>query len=545
MEDRYNWSRAGIPLGHKVFAFLLAAGIAAGGCYGLIWQSHRSARTAVLALDPAQAQHAGTLSASRPVVALADSLLTDRVVAGLAQQAHVASSTSAGQVGVFRSELRLTQPQVSLLKQPRLPFTPGRLRPQLEVRFEAADASQAVAAANAVARVLVAGPPPAANPTPPVQPKAAEPAPVLQAAPVDQGQSDPATVEGGSATGPAGDALSGPLLSKALRQLGAQLSATDRQVRQLAASESGSSYDERLQKGVLKSEAGHAEQTLNGMPGRYKAELANAKIRDRFSKIRQAVGSILTAGHRRGFNPAGVSARELAAQRSALQQAIDTLNRETGAIQAAEVKLSATGSKADANGGANAPPPAATGSSAPSGDSSTAAGAAVSGLQEQNVPAPAGQAAAPSSASAFRMVRLAGAYERPPLWPAIVAGVVFFLIYLGIAALVYRRRRDELYQGVSLAPARMITAPEAMRFEDSPAEQPEFPGLEPEPRRRAGFQFESAPDQEGGTARNQPDQSGERTRERVAAAAPAASGEVLSGSPHKPRQTESFKSLED
>lgn len=140
MDDTDLRSHSGIPLGHKFLALLLAGAAGAGVWYGLVYQSHRAASTAELAFDATLAQQVdpGISSARQPAVALAESLLTGPMVATLAKQAALASSTPAGQIGEFRSDLVLTEPRVALSGSP--------LASRLDVRFAGDDAAQALAA---------------------------------------------------------------------------------------------------------------------------------------------------------------------------------------------------------------------------------------------------------------------------------------------------------------------------------------------------------------------------------------------------------------
>ncbi len=470
---------SGIPLGHKLFAFLLAAAVAGAGCAWLIYRSNRSAATAVLAFHPALAQSvdSGIASARHPAVALADSLLNDQTVANLAKQAHLASSTPAGQIGEFRSDLQLTQPSAL----------------RLGVRFQAADSSQSLAVANAVARTLAAGNPASAMTAPSAPPQSAAPSapPVQQAAPANQGQSSPSAAAAPAATQPtpANPVLPDHPLSDALNGLGAQLSATNQRVEQLAAG--GATYSESAQQSLIRSEVENARRALRGLRAQYAKEVADPNIGGRLDEIQQALDSILPGTGRYGFNAAGVSARELSAERANLLQAVDIVDRETKRIQAAEAAHPASNPQ-PGTATTPPPPPAAAAESSPA---PSAAPSSSSGIQEQNLGAtPAGSSPQQPSQSPLSIVHPAAAAPRPPLWPAFVAGAVFGLLYLGIAALAYRRRgSDDVYLELSSAPQRMITPVEPIRRDEWTAAPPEPPRLDTGPRHRAAFDFQPAP----------------------------------------------------
>ena len=83
-----------MPLGQKFFAVLLAIAVGAGV---FTWQHRRAAQStnaAVLSFDPSAAQQIdpGLVQAAQPAVALAQSILTDPVVATLSKPAFLSSS---------------------------------------------------------------------------------------------------------------------------------------------------------------------------------------------------------------------------------------------------------------------------------------------------------------------------------------------------------------------------------------------------------------------------------------------------------------------
>ncbi len=471
MEDTDIRFHSGIPVGHKFFAILLAAAVAAAGCAWLMDQSRKSASAAVLAFDPALAQpvDAGIASAKNPAVALADLMLNDPTVAKLAKQAHLASSTPAGQMGEFRSDLQLSQPSAQ----------------RLDVRFQAADASQSMALANSIAHVLAVWSPVSASV---IAPPAPAQSVVPSAAPVPQAAA--------SQPPPSSHAVSDHPLSEALTNLSAQLSATDQQLDRLAAGGGSSSYTESGQQSLLRSQVGEARRTLRGFRVRYAKDLADPNISARLDEIQQALDSILPGGHRYGFNAAGVSGPELRAERSELRQAIRIVDRETKEVQLAEAVHPAS----NAQPAIPAAPPSPETNALPSAQvSSSPLPAPPAGIAEQNIPStpPAGQAPQQPAQSPLSIVRLAAPVPHPPLWPAIVAGALCGFLYLGIAAFAYRRgASDDIYPELRSTPQRMITPADPVKFDDSVAVPAESLHVRTEPRQRAAFVFQPASPEE-------------------------------------------------
>lgn len=537
MEETAIRPHSEIPLGHKLFAVLLAAGVAAAGCAWLIEQSSRSASTAVLAYSAEAAQQIdpGISSATHPAVALAESMLNDQTIAKLAKQGKLASSDSAGQVGEFRSDLELTQPSAL----------------RLNIRYDAADPSQSMATANAVAHALADGiatlgtGAQAGQPTAPAP--AAAPAPESAAAPAvaGHGQSSSSDAQApGTQPAPAEASVPDHPLAEALTDLGAQLSATDRQIDRLGAggvSSSGrneSSYIESSQQSLLRSKVREAQQTLKGLRTRYAKELTDANISARVNEIQQALDSILSGGHGNGFNAAGVSTAELSADRSELRQAIRIVNEETQRVQAAEAARTAAPEQSSASSSSGATQTA--GGESPSAAAAVAAApapvagqSAAPGVEEQNIPAAgsAGQSAQPPSTNPLSIVRLAAPRPRPPLWPAIAAGALCGLLYFGIAALAYRGSGSDDDSEVSPGPLRMITVADPIRIEEMVAEKPQPPPLEAGSRHRASFVFQPQPSENGAESAKKPIAQTEEPPAVVNSAAGAEGTAAEGGSP--------------
>jgi len=448
MEETYVRPRSGVPLGHKVFALLLAA---AAGWLLWTWLGKRATESAsaVLAFDPAPAQKVdpGLTSAAKPAMALADSILNDQAIAGLAQQAHLSSSTAASRIGEFRSSLELTEPSSAVLR----------------VRYLDRDSSRSAANANAVARVLAAWMPSGAGAG------AAAAAPAPAAAPPQ-----PATPHSASAPGPPPEdqghenrpvvASSSPRheLSDALGELGAQLSATDRELDGLAAERGAAeaAYRQSREQKLLTARVNAAGRTLADLRAQYGDEAPGVK--GRLTEMQEALRSILPGRDRSrysryAFRAVGTSASELRRERSELRDAIAVVNRDRQAIKRIEASSAAAGTSP----AASAPPASPVSAAASSPASAPAATAQTpSSIQEQTLPASGSgnPVAQQGSGHPLSIVRLATPTSPPPLWQAIVAGLVCGLLYLGIAALAYRRGgSDEAYAEESAYPQRFIT----------------------------------------------------------------------------------------
>lgn len=497
MDDSVVRFQSGVPPGQKLLALLIAATVAGAGCAFLIYQSERSASAVVLAFSQARGQQldSGIASANYPAVALADAMLSDRTIANLTQQADLASSTPAAQIGEFRSDLRLSQPSAR----------------QLDVRFEAASASRSIAVANDVAHALAAWTSPAAVVPAPQAPPQAQAPTALHALSAKQ-DSGHAAADGRQSKS-AGSAAPDHRLSMALTKLGAQLSATKLQLDRMSASGSSASYVESAQQSLIRSVVASARGTMQGFRTQYSKEITDPDIRARLDETYQALSSILPGTAHGGFNAAGVSGWELDDERSELSQAIRILSRETKGIEAEEAAHPAAAAQAPASvplaqmqrTTASPPPPAQS---------------SVPAVREQNLPASPSSSALYSRLSGpnpWRILHLAAPARRPPLWPAFVAGALCGLLYLGIAAFAYRRSAaddlgDDLY--VEPGPQRMITPAGPVSIHRSPIVPPEAPHPTTTPRQRVAFVFASAPpDQQdydrsadGSFQRVQPDQ---------------------------------------
>jgi hypothetical protein len=157
--------RSSVPLGHKLMAVVVA--VAACGSY--TFRHYREAQqvsAASLSFDFAQVQQqdSGVTDAPHPTVILAQSILSDSVVAKIIPPADLAASSVGLAIGEFRTRLELSQ------------TTSGILR----IHYRDPDPVEAAATANAIARALAAWAPSTTSTLPPAA--TAPPAPASDAA---------------------------------------------------------------------------------------------------------------------------------------------------------------------------------------------------------------------------------------------------------------------------------------------------------------------------------------------------------------------------
>lgn len=485
-------SSPGFAAGHLLIAVLIAA-LVAGGVYA--WLRHnavQTASTAELSFDARAARRIdpGIAASNQPAVAVAQSILSDAVVAGLSKQAYLASSSMAGRVGEFRSRLELTQSSSKMLR----------------VGFEDVDPAKAAGTANAVAKTLVAWSP--ADNGPPVagtepQPAVSSP-PATPSQPVAPGaatQQKPEAQEGGQPAHPLSDQLSA---------LAGQLSATDRKLegarpeRGRTRTERGArerneeAYLESRQQGILKTSVREAQKKVEDLRSQYADDPAVPDARDRLGEIQQDLSSILPGGHGSRYNGAGIDASQLRRERAELARVIGVVERERRSIAQEE---------------AAHPPPAANAAGQPASASSTpaATSSSTSAVSETNLPAPgsspsAAPPPAPAAASVegsgqspLHVVRLAGTTPARPLWwPGALAGCVCGLIYLGLAGRG-SRVEDELEdtESVPQRAQRMITPEGPVAAANLRDNRPAAYADEEIRPRRAAFTYEPAPGESG------------------------------------------------
>jgi hypothetical protein len=511
----------GVPLGHKFTAVLLTVAVA-GGVY--TWFRHtaaQSASSAELAFDSGAARRfdPGLVTGTAPAVTLAQSILTDPVVAGLSKSAYLSSSNIASRIGEFRSRIVLTQPSSKTLR----------------VRFSDADPAKAAETANAIANALAAWTPSLAAASAPV----ATPQPAPQAASQDAPQAAPRAAP--AAPSPARtpvpvhreQAPSG--LAAALGELEGQLSSTDRNLDGLGAGR-GSSRDQRWsasyaqseEQRLLKNEVRAAEKKVEDLRTQYADSGAGTK--GRLAAIQQAVASILPPG-----KAVGVDTRQLHHEREQLTHAISVVQQQQQAIQREDD--AGSGSKADeparapssavqesdVSPSAASPAPAANPGSAGSPSSSSASPSASSSASPSSSATPTfpppvaagtpGETSLPNPLSVEQFAGPAG----PVRWrPAVAAGVLCGLLYLMIAA--WRNRayqaESDYAEEVPRSVPRFITPDVAVPPTDR-FEAVESVPVESGPFRRASFSYEPTPEERAESAAREDAPSADPEAEKV------------------------------
>jgi hypothetical protein len=466
-----------VPLGQKFFAVLLAIAVGAGV---FTWQHRRAAQStnaAVLSFDSSAAQpiDPGLVQATQPAVTLAQSILTDPVVATLSKPAFLSSSNMNDRIGEFRSRLVLSEP------------SSGTLR----VQFNDADSVRSAATADAIAKILAAWTPASAAAPPPAM-QTPSPAPA------------PASTQAPSAT------QFGPSLATSLADLGKQLSTTGREFDQLGSTRPTSSrrgrhgysyqpasHNQARQQQLLNTRIRAAEKQLADLRTQFSANSPGANTR--LDEIHEALVSIVPAGGARrasGFNAAGTSSRQLREEREELTDAIAVVEKQRHALQTEEAANPAPNTSAAAS---SAPP--ATGTSAPS---TSTAPAPSSGVSESNLPSPSSQQLptntpidAQSGPHPLTLVESANAAPHTSILPAVIAGLACFLVYLIGAAWRYRPSRQEAAYENPGRPTgfRFITPNEPIERAAQPESIPES-ASSAIPWHRASFSYEPSPEGE-------------------------------------------------
>lgn len=491
-------SSSGIPLGHKFTAVLVAAAVGGGVYAFLSRRAAQSASTAELSYDAHAARRIdpGFVQAHDPAVALAQSILTDTMLANVSKSSYLSTTAMMSRIGEFRSRLELTQPSEQVLR----------------VRFEDANPTRAGDTANAIARALAAWTPPpsdapvssdVAEPTAVAPPPAArQPAvPPVNATPKPATHTAPAAAR--HASEPAPQASSA--LATALGDLAAQLSATDRKLDQLGGGHGGYerySHAESQQQQLIKGQVRTAEKTVSDLRA-----TATGSDRQRLGTVQEALASILSG------SGAGVSERQLRREREGMTRAVGVVQeqqraveKETSAAPPPDAEAPAeTPAPATSSGSATQTPAAASGSGSASGsgaisESNVSGSGAPSPASTPNAaPASAPGAQEPGMPGPLRVIRLAGPVTPVVWWIPAAAGVVCLLFYLLIAS---GRSRHAAYEYEEESDTgglgtRLITpdAPPVVR-DPAPSTADFFGGGS---SRRASFTYEPSPEERGGT----------------------------------------------
>lgn len=541
-----------VPLGHKLIAVIIAAGCGWGVH---AWMQHRamqSAWTARLSFDSAAARKIdpGLGDAREPAVALAESILSDQAIAGLSKQAYLASSAMSSRVGEFRSRLELTQPSASLL----------------QVRFHDADSARAEATADAVAQALAAWNPSGTTPaaavpaTPKAPPAAVQPARAPAARP--QASRAPAA-EAQNRQAQDGQEQAGHSLSDALGALEAQLADTNRQLDRMSGAGGrtrfghrpygGGSYSQSKQQQLLRAQVREAQKKLAALRVQYANDSPGAGVEGRLSEIQQALISVWPAsnGSGHGFNGAGTSASQLRRERAELEHVVRVVDKERLAIHRAEEaqggaaraaqKRSRPASEPAANSAAQGvaesditPTKTATSGTGPATNSAAQTPPAAAQLASAGSSQPVENATG-SSQNPLHVTALASPPARTSPWPAVGAGVLCGLLYLGGAKLRYRTGAgdasaydagDDGSAAVSpVYPQRFITPSGPVKAAEPPVSRAEALPVATSPRQRVPFTFEPAP-MERAPARSTPPAAQEEPPPEPAAQPPEAREEL-------------------
>jgi hypothetical protein len=422
------------PLGHWVIAVIFAVAVAWGVRTWLDYRAAQSEQTATLSWDAAVARQMdpSLADAAQPAVAMAQSILSDPVIADLAKSATLPSSLSAVRIGEFRARLLLRQSSAN----------------SLQVQFRDTDPDRATQTANAVATALAAGTAltgsgASATATAP----AAVAPPAAPAAPMKKPVAEP--------TAGANDEL-----SHSLGQLHAELSATQKKLDSLSSytwerrqyAGEPSSYRESKQQQLLTAQVGAALKEVAGL----RADPANGGAAQApLRRIQEALLSVWPASRsdrslRRppdyaGFNAAGVDASRLRLERAQFADAVEIVQKEQGAVQRLEPDRAST-------------PPA----SVPSAPAPSAAAPAPS----ESSPIAESEITKPPAEEPFRLLRPAGSPAPSPLWPVVLAGLCCGTLYLTVAGSRYRQEEEaeDYADDYSSADSqRMITPAKPMR----------------------------------------------------------------------------------
>jgi hypothetical protein len=257
-----------VPLRQKFVAVGIAVAIGSGLFLWSRYGAAPPATTAVLSFDASAARQAdpGVMNANakEPAVALARSILSDEAVRELAKQAGLSFSSNKSEVAEFRSRLDMAQTSAKLLR----------------VNYKDTDKKRSAAAANAVANLLVAWIPPSLVPTP-----ASAPPPSAQPA------------------FPKSDRRRHSLhaQSRDLRELEKQLAAVERKltaanghaITSQQADVAAPSSTDNEQRRTLESQLSAAQKKLDNLLTRYTDEYPDVEsTRDDISEIRQKLASL-------------------------------------------------------------------------------------------------------------------------------------------------------------------------------------------------------------------------------------------------------------
>jgi hypothetical protein len=268
------------PLRQRLVAGGIAVVIGSGLFFWSRYGATPPATMAVLLFDADAARQVDpgvmTAHAKGPAVALAQSILSDEAVRGLAKQAGVTLGSNKSEVAEFRSRLVLAQTSETLLR----------------VNYKDTDKKHSAAVANAVANLLVAWMPASVIPTP------ASAAPTVTSAPARPGarSAEPAFAKSGRWR------HSLHSQSHELRELEKKLAGMDRKLtaldghavapQQANVAVPPSSTDDE-QRRTLESQLGAAQKRLDELRARYTDEYPDVEsTKDDITDIRRTLASL-------------------------------------------------------------------------------------------------------------------------------------------------------------------------------------------------------------------------------------------------------------
>jgi len=383
-----------VPLRHKLIAAVIAVAIGSGF---FVWSRHgasRLATTAELWLDAGEARQSapGVMQAKEPAVALAQSILNDDAISGLAKRTGVKDNAAQ-----FRSRLALTQPSPNLL----------------HVDYRNSDQQLSVAMANAVANMLTAWTPPPALATP--APAFMAPVPVLAEHPAPK---------------PHRSLRSSHKHPDDISKLEAQLAATDQRLAALSAApppatapakadaSTRPSSKESDQQRSLEAQLSAAQKDLADLRERYTDEYPDVETaKENVAGIERELASLRPISSD-GVQAANTPKREATDEASQLRQERAHLVEEIEVQRRAELprdqaSLTTTNSTAPAQA------------------------ALVARSQPALVRPPANTVAGPVLQSPFTLVRMASYSEPGSWWHGVLAGILCGFLYLSSAVWKY------------------------------------------------------------------------------------------------------------
>lgn len=414
-----------VPLRHKIIAAGVAVAIAGGGYVLSKRGVTKSATAALLSFNPGVARQIEprVLDAKEPAVALAQSILSDDVVKAVSKQAGVSFSAAKNDVTEFRSRLEITQPSAKTLW----------------VSYHDADQKKSATAVNTVAIILAAWTPfPVVEPPPvAVENQAASPV----GAPESNGRRHHAS----------------PPPSNSLRELEAQLSASDQKLASLSAEQAivlhkanadlQPSNAESEHRRLLQVQLSAAEKRLADLRVRYTDEYPDVETtKENIAEIQQELASVppvsnepLLIANPKAGDTIAAEIGQRRQDRLRLMQAIITEERREAIL------------REDAT---------------PSGQGRGATVQTVSLSQPQQSPIPV-SVNPPDHLleNPFRLVRLATLNRSNLWWPVPLTGFLCGLLYLGIATWRYQPI-ESVNPG---APGAMRTVDNALTFQESPS----------------------------------------------------------------------------